>query len=283
MDKGAISPVRAAGQGWGMSSTVTKLLPRLTMCLCLLLSPLPPAAADWVEVSTDGNSFNVRGGVIHDDDYEGDRDEAAMCVNCFWRINAVCRSFLIGSQGACPGLLARCPVGMRPVEVLRANAMTRPADSSPLWHRTGYSCVGDRGPASTGRIRSELTGGWQAKVPALAFRVSPPQRTLVRLPTTVTFTSVGELQVRRLVVDGVEVTLRASASRRVLCGVNWCTRSGSRTAVFHQTGSTRLTVKAVWSGTFDALGLERVPVADDPIVQTKYAAVEVKALRRRLV
>ena len=260
-----------------------RLLSSIAVTASLLMTPLAPASAEWVEVSTDGDSFNVRGGLIHDDDYEGDRGEAATCVNCYWRINAVCKSFLVGSQGACPGLLARCPVGMRPVEVLRANATSRPSDSSPLWHRTGYSCVGDRGPASTGSIRSELTGGWQAKVPALSVSLSPPLRTLVRLPVAVTFKSAGSLQVRRLVVDGVEVTLRAVATRRVLCGVSWCAKSGARTAVFHQTGVTSLTVQATWSGTFDALGLTGVPVADDPVRQSEVVPVRVKALRRKLV
>lgn len=248
------------------------------------LSPTAPViATSWVDVSADEDTYFVRGGVVHHSTYEDDRTEAATCENCHWRLEVLCQTFLVGSQGACPGLRARCGASSRPVAVYRANASSRPPTSSSLWHRTGYSCVGPGGPISTGEINSKLTGDWQVKVPTLTAVTVPPTNTLVNLPTLVKLTSPGRLIVSKPVVAGVEVTLYAVASRSVSCLGASCELPSARTLRFGDTGMATVTVKATWRGKYDANGLTGIPISDDPIVQSKKYQLQVYSLHRKLI
>lgn len=258
------------------------LIALITISSSLLSST---AMADTVDVSTDGQTYIVDGGVIHHSRYDKDRTEASTCDTCHWRINVICRSWDDSFHGWCPSMLLNCPRDERLAEVFRADAITRPASSSPLWHRTGYTCLSDGGPASTVRIREAINQSWKIKVPALNFVTSPPRNTIVNLPTKVIYTSNGTIGRFSITVAGIPVSFRAKAARSFLCKPMWLCAYSTETASaieFLRIGEVTLYATARWSATYDALGLTNLPVEDDPIVQQDSVTLLVTSLHRHL-
>jgi len=241
--------------------------------------------AATVDVSTDGQTYIVDGGVIHHSRYDKDRTEASACDTCHWRINVICRSWDDASHGWCPSMLLNCPRDQRLAEVFRADAKVRPSSTSPLWHRTGYTCLTDGGPASSVRIREAINQSWRIKVPALNFTTSPPRNTIVNLATKVTYTSSGTTGKISITVAGIPVTFRAKAVRSYLCKPLWlCSYSTESASALHflRVGEITIYATARWTATYDALGLTDLPVEDDPIVQQDSATLTVTSLHRHL-
>ncbi len=182
-------------------------------------------------------------------------------------------------------MLLNCPRDQRFAEVFRADAITRPSSANPLWHRTGYTCLTPGGPASTRRIRDTINQQWRINVPALNFTTSPPKTTLVNLPTKVNYLSAATTGNLSMKVAGIPVTFRARATRSYLCKPSWlCSYSltNANTISFRRVGSITLYATAVWSATYDALGLTNLPVSDPDIVQSDAATLIVTSLHRHL-
>ena len=254
--------------------------------ICVLLSvSQSPSYADTVDVSADGQTYVVDGGVIHHSRYDKDRTEASTCENCHWRINVLCLSWDDSFHGWCPTMLLNCPRDQRFAEVFRADAINRPASGSSLWHRTGYTCLTDGGPASTRQIREMITHRWRINVPQLNVTTLPPNNTLVNLPVKVTYTTAATTGNLTAKVAGIPVTFRARATRSYLCKPTWlCTYSASNlnSISFRRIGAITLYATAVWTATYDALGLTNLPVSDPNVVQSDSVTVNVISLHRHL-
>ena len=247
----------------------------------LLVIPVPAHAA-WVDVSTDGNTYHVSGGVIFHERFQGDRTSTAVCVRCYWTITRVCLSYDPADPGQCPDLMSSCPLSMQVAEVREAIADSRPPAESALWKFRGYTCIGKAGPLSFYETQQHLEGAWQSRVPDLQVSTLPPRSTLVNLPTRLVFESTDRLLVSRDVVKGMQVTLRATAHRLAVCATAPCSTVSSNLFRFGSVAHHALNVTATWSATFDALGLVDLPVTDHPIVQERQVDLAVYSFTRRL-
>ena len=182
-------------------------------------------------------------------------------------------------------MLLRCPRDQHLAEVFRADASSRPNSNDPLWHRTGYTCIGAGGPASVLRIHAMVTGSWRARVPVLRILSSPPGMTLVNLPTRLIFASAAAITAQRVVVAGLPVTVRARATRLWSCESQSCTTVAGKVGWFTFTAvqTAQVVATARWTATFDALGLTAQPVGDSPIIQKAVVKFSVIGLHRHLV
>lgn len=267
-----------------MFQTLTKLLATLALTCAFALSPID-VMADTVDVSADGQTYVVDGGVIHHSRYDKDRVEASTCETCHWRISVMCRSWDDAVHGWCPSMLVQCPRDERLAEVFRADSLTRPPSTSTLWHRTGYTCLGDGGPASTVRIREAIRESWRIEVPHFVVTTSPPTNTIVNFPTRVNFQSSATTGQLTRSVAGIPVTFRATALRSYVCKPVWlCAYSTSALGSIHflRIGEITLYATARWNATYDALGLSGLPVTDDPVIQQAITTVQVTSLHRHL-
>jgi hypothetical protein len=254
------------------------------ICVASMIS-LSPSHAGTVDVSADGQTYVVDGGVIHHSRYDKDRTEASTCEDCHWRINVLCLSWDDSFHGWCPTMLLNCPRDQRFAEVFRADALTRPSSGSSLWHRTGYTCLTDGGPASTRRIRDSINQQWRINVPPLNVTTLPPNTTLVNLPTKVTYLTAATTGNMSMKVAGIPVTFRARATRSYLCKPTWLcsySLSSANSISFKRVGSITVYATAVWTATYDALGLTNLPVTDPNIVQSDSATLTVTSLHRHL-
>lgn len=253
----------------------------LIISLLITLTGIASAPANAsVTVSADHETYIVDGGVIHHERFENDRREAATCTTCHWKIHLICKSWSDASHGACPSLSASCPREETVAEVLRADAKERPESSSTLWHLVGHTCVGDGGPASVVDIEHEIHDRWKIPLPTFDFRTRPPFRTLINLPTAVVFASPATTGELKATVAGISVAFRSSAVRRIACTPT-CTINASE-LVFAAPGKASINATAMWTASFDALGLKDIPVSDDPIFQRATHSIEVLRLHRFL-
>lgn len=259
------------------------LFAALVVALIQFAGGVAPATAGTVDVSADGQTYVVDGAVIHHSRFENDRREAATCSTCHWRIHLICRSWSDTAHGACPSLTAACPRDETVAEVFRADSPSRPAVDDPLWHQVGHTCIGDGGPASVIVIKQQLKDQWRIPLPRLRFVTTPPNRTLINLPTTISYESparTGELSAS---VAGIAVSFRASATRRLSC-TPACDSNALGTVVsFAAPAAAWIAATATWTATFDALGLTDIPVTDAPIVQRYRRSIEVFRLHRILL
>jgi hypothetical protein len=255
----------------------------VTLFLLINLFSAPPSASaqdEWVEVENAINGYLVSGGALHHSSYEKDRVEAATCEGCFWQIRRICESWEDEYRGGCIAMRLRCPSDMQVVEVFRANAIARPNLESSKWTRTGYSCVGEDGPASTEQIADRILASKFIELPELEFATKPPNRTLVNLPTRVVFNSPSRITDKKIKVAGIDVSFRASANRSVSCSS--CLLIDNRTVFWQKSGPVEISSTARWRATFDAFGLSEIPVDRTPITQRKLSQLNVFQLQRKL-
>ena len=253
----------------------------LMSSIVLVLTWLPASPSDAsVTVSADHETYIVDGAVVHHERFENDRREAATCTTCHWHIHLICKSWSDTAHGACPSLSASCPREQTVAEVMRADAKLRPEASSTLWHLVGHTCIGDGGPASVIDIEDELHDRWRIPLPIFGFRTRPPFRTLINLPTSVVFSASATTGEMKATVAGISVAFRSTAVRRIVCTPACAIDNSS--LVFGIPGNTSINATAVWTASFDALGLKDIPVSDDPIIQRATQTIEVLRLHRFL-
>ena len=238
------------------------LAPIPTLLVVLLYSP-PSSSATSVEVVAKSDSYLVSGGVIHHSNFTKDRDEAATCSTCFWKVTEICKSWLDTSHGSCPWLRLQCPVDMQLVQVFRANANSRPEFSSDEWYLVGYSCIGDAGPISTVDISTSLKQSSLQRIPALRIRYLPSNDAILWQALKYEVLSKESFTRTRRVLD-VKVTLHAASSLSFKCKkftqLFQCISTNSNNLKFNQVGLFNLTATSTWQATYDALGVNGIEV-----------------------
>ena len=238
----------------------------IALILVLLFVPLycpPPSSATNVEVVGQSDSYLMSGGVIHHSNFTKDRDEAATCSNCFWKITEICKSWLDTNHGSCPWLRLQCPVDMQLVQVFRANANSRPEFSSDEWYLVGYSCIGEAGPISTLDISIALKQSSLQKIPTLRIRYLPSNDAILWQVLRYEVLSKESINRTRTVL-GVKVTLHARSSINFECKKSTqnshCITSNPNELKFKEVGLFRLTATSTWQATYDALGVKGIEV-----------------------
>lgn len=222
--------------------------------------------------------LDASGGVILSSAYSADRREAALCENCHWHFESGC-----DSDANCMAAAEECRDWQHIARVWRANATSRPAADSGLWHLTGYTCAPTAGPLTLSQAQTALAGLWQSHVPELIASTRPPYRTLLHLPVAVKFGSGYRVSAGVYFSGGVALALRAEAVRMVSCPDIYCRKLGPRRFVFDAPRWRRLRVTASWSGKFDALGISGLPVEETAVEQAVTIRLRVRSAERRLV
>lgn len=235
------------------------LLPFVIAVVCLALPT--PAHAAWVSVTPDGESYLVTAGALFTDNYGGDRKEAATCSTCFWWVHRICASWDDANHGWCPWMLLQCPRDQQLAEVFRADANAFPPLDSPLWHRTGYTCIGDPDLLSARQVTTEVSDSWRMLIPPMGYRISPPGQTLVNLETIVEFSSPSYVTDARLLAGGIEARLYVTANRSVNCRTAGCRKLTATSVLFDRGGTGVLRIRSTWTASYDALGISGLPVS----------------------
>lgn len=244
----------------------------LAGCLTAFIVIHPsPANATNVEVLPQKDAYLITGGAIHHSNFTKDREEAATCENCFWKVVTICKSWLDTSHGSCPWLRLQCPVDMQLVEVFRANALARPAYASAEWYFVSYSCIGDAGPISSEDIANSLSQSWLVKVPQLQIRFSPPNDAILWHPLKFEILSNSSF-VQTQTLLGTKVTLHASSFLDFQCNaianITSCLSVNSQKLKFKKVGIFQITATAKWDATYDALGIEGISVSGNKPTST---------------
>jgi hypothetical protein len=234
-----------------------------TIGLLLFTNQTSPAYATSIEVLPQVDSYLIKGGVIHHSNFTKDRDEAATCSNCFWKIREICKSWQDSSHGSCPWLRLQCPNNMQLVEVYRANANSRPPYISNIWYFVSFSCIGQAGPISTIDISTTLSNIWVVDVPKLRIKFLPPNDAILWQPIKYQILSKQTIEKVTEVFEN-QVTIRAKSFLEFSCmqsiGSNSCLSQKFNSIKFKEIGSKLLLTKSTWSATFDALGIFGIPV-----------------------
>ncbi len=224
---------------------------------------LPQASATSVEILPEIDSYLISGGAIHHSNFTKDRQEAATCSDCFWKIRVICKSWQDSSHGSCPWLRLQCPRDMQLVEVFRANSNSRPVINSGLWYFVGYSCVGDAGPISSIDITDTLARSWIVGVPKLRIKYFPANDAVLSHPLKFEVLSKNTFdEVRDIFGD--ELILHAKSRIEFKCNsskyLGNCISQKSNQIKFKKTGFNYLHAKAIWSATYDFLGITGIEV-----------------------
>lgn len=238
----------------------------------------PAEASPWVDVSSDGNAYLVSGGAIFHERYEDDREQAAACEDCFWKVDRTCTDFDAFDRGPCPELLASCPKDMHIAEVRRARGATKPEWDSSSWRYISHTCIGDSGPVSVNEVTHLIRSTIRVRVPALNVQTSPPKRTLINLPTKVRQLSESSIRYSNILVAGVPVKLWAESTLRTQCQACLETSKG---LLLKRTGRVAIQVDVVWSAWYTALGIRPIKVQDPQIRQRKTLWIRVSELKSR--
>jgi hypothetical protein len=256
-----------------------KTLISFVFALCCVSLTVNPAAAG-INVAVDGDSYLVTGGVFHSDIYPGNREEAAHCLHCYWKITVICQTWDLAHK-SCPYLLLKCPSTMRLAEVRRAEATSRPPTDSPLWEWQGYTCLGDGPPASERDINVSLHDAWRVLVPDLVAQTAPARATLINFPTRIRITSPLSIPARWNSVANTNVMVRARATQSISCD-SACLISSSG-AVFHTRGPHVLRTTLTWRGFYQIDGFSETEINALPIQQRAAFSIPVYALHRKLI
>ena len=246
----------------------------------LVLTLTPSAASAGVNVTVDGESYLVSGGTFHSEIYPGDREEAAHCIRCFWKVTGICQSW-DEAHKSCPYLRLKCPSTMRLAEVRRSDGITRPPTDSPLWQWQGYTCLSDGPPVSEREITQQLSSSWRVLVPTLEAATSPTLATLINFPSRVVGKSATTIPTMRNTVAGTQVTVRAIASAVTSCDAH-CIVSPTYVR-FVASGPHQLKTTVTWRGYYSVDGFAETEIGSLPIIQRKSLPISVYSLHRKLI
>jgi hypothetical protein len=173
----------------------------------------------------------------------------------------------------------RCPADMQLVEVFRANAVLRPNMASDKWKRTGYSCVGERGPIALGQIVEVVNQEKYFQPPALKLSASPPNSTVVNLEVKIQFASSDKMPERQFTLAGQAIKFSAIAERAIAC--EKCRKTSSTVLIWQARGFDTLDIQSVWRPSIQVADLKlKLPIKT--IEQSKKLKYEIRALTRRL-
>ena len=238
----------------------------------------PAYASPWVDVSSDGNSYLVTGGALFHARFDDNREEAASCSDCYWRVQRNCLDIDMYDRGPCPELLASCPNDMHIAEVHRSRGPLKPEWDSTAWKFTSHTCIGEAGPVSSGEVRDFIESALRVRVPALRVETTPPKRTLIHLPTRIKQLSASSIRFRDLEVAGIPVKLWAESTLQTKC--NSC-RQTPHGIILKKIGRVAVQVDATWSAWYTALGIRPIKVSEPQIRQRKTLWLTVSQLKAR--
>lgn len=197
--------------------------------------------------------------------------QAATCTSCQWRFVHVCATGGIEDRAGCRD--APCLTRDAIVEVWRAYAVTPPPIGDPAWEYRGLACLAQP-PIVVAPVTALVREFAERAVPAAAIRTAPAGTTLTGLPTR--FIPGQADLVTDAVIAGLPVHLHASPTWV------WDSGDGSTTAgathVFRRRGLYRIRLETRWSATFDAGGVQGIPLGA-PITQTASLDLRVREAR----
>lgn len=255
-----------------------KKLIALLVTFCIAGISSPATASQWVDVSSDGNSYLVSGGAIFHERFEQDREKAATCRDCYWQVQRTCLDFDVHDRGPCPELLASCPSGMHIAEVQRVRSATKPEWDAASWRFVSYTCIGKAGPVSSKEVIHQIESTINVQVPALQVQTKPPKRTLVNFPTTINQLSPSKIRFTNLQVSGISVKLWAESALRTTCQGCFETPVGLR---MRSPGRFSIQVDVTWSAWYTALGVGPIQIPNPQIRQRKTLWINVAQLKSR--
>lgn len=238
----------------------------LLLCLGLLLVDginAFPAHADSVEVFPKEDGYLVSGGAVLHESYTKDRDEAAKCKDCFWRIVEICKSWDDTSHGSCPWLRMKCPKNMQVVEVHRFNGKLSPSFTSADWYFSGHSCIGKAGPISTIDLTKSITETWFLNIPELQIRYRPNSNAILWQPLRYEILSQMHLTGTKTILSE-QVTINAQAQLRLTCrdlqNNLGCMKRQIGALKLTELGPLKIEAQALWNASYDLLGLKDIQI-----------------------
>lgn len=222
-----------------------------------------PAVADSIEAFPSSDGYLISGGAVHHENFSKNREEAATCTNCFWKIVIICKSWDDQNHRSCPWLRLQCPKDTQVVEVFRANGNSRPKFDSSEWYFTSYSCIGESGPISTFEVTRLLQQSWFVKLPDLRIKYFPKSDAILWQPLR--YQLLSDLHLKRTKnILGHQVTVNANAKLGFTCRtspfLNNCLRSTINKIKFTQVGVIQLTAQTTWEASYDLNGIQGIPI-----------------------
>jgi hypothetical protein len=261
---------------------------RILAVLVLCATSLLPGHARALEVHGDdaADRFVGQGAIVLPAGSErGQRQTAATCVGCTWRMTDPCAHATDpGSAAACRTVQADCLDGG---SMLRA-FISR--DGGVTWEYLGMHCIPESGPVSVATIGADVQDAFEREVPSGSIRFQPEVGVLPHLPV-IFHSGQPEQAVSEHEVAGLRIRLTARATWEWDFGDGATlstTRSGSRypdTTVAHTyrgSGAQVVRLRTTWRAEYRVDGLGPIPVVE-PVVQQAQTVVRVGQGRAVLV
>lgn len=265
------------------SSDVPKFL------AALLLTGLFLAPANALDVTSDdtADEYLISGAVVIDASF-ADTAGAANCVDCHWRIVAICDGGSLDDRRGCESLDLVCDA--RRAEVWRAIAVETPPIGDPSWEYRGVSCL-SHAPVSVATVAQTIPELVRKAVPILRAGSAPAGTTLTNFPTSFFTGQSAAHSLSPAIVEGSAVTLHLQPQWRwdfghgqpITTSVPGSADKSSAIAHrFPRRGLYRVRVDATWFATYDINGV-RGFTAPDPISQSMVFDIRVREARRFLL
>lgn len=222
--------------------------------------------APQVQVHGDDTSDSLvgRGEVVLPDDVAAqERQRAARCPDCSWRVGDPCDTPYGMAFGACTYSRRACPEAGQLQRV-----WWRPAQGS--WQDAGLTCSGASGTVTLSRLGSLAAATFRTALPVLHPTVQPERGVLTHVPVAF---AAGQPTVveRSIVLAGHTVRVRA------LARWEWDFGDGSSlmtqnpggawpdltvSHAYRAVGSLLVRVHTVWTGSFQVAGLGDFPIPE---------------------
>jgi hypothetical protein len=264
---------------------MVRVLVVLAVCVVAML----PQPAHSLEVHGDdaADRFVGQGAIVLPAGSErGQRQAAAACIGCVWRMTDPCAHATDpGSAAACRTVQAQCLDGG---SMLRA-FISR--DAGATWEYLGMHCIPETGPVTVASIGHEVQDAFAREVPPGSIRFQPEVGVLPHLPVIFDSGQPDRLTVSEHEVNGLRVRLMARATWEWQFGDGATLstgRSGSRypdLAVSHTyrgSGAQVVRLRTTWRAEYTVDGLGPIQVVE-PVVQQVQAVVRVGQARAVLV
>lgn len=252
----------------------------------VLLIPAPAHALD-VHGDDAADRFTGTGAIVlPSGSARGQRQTAATCAGCAWRMADPCAHATDpGAEAACRTVEAQCLDGG---SMLRA-FISR--DGGATWEYLGMHCIPESGPVTVAAIGARVQDTFERAVPSGSIRTQPQSGVLPHLPVIFDSGQPEQLPVSEHVVAGLRVRLAPRANWQWTFGDGGSmatARSGSRypdVAVSHtyrRAGPQVVRLRTTWRAEYTVDGLGPIPVVE-PVVQEVQAVVHVGEGRAVLV
>lgn len=264
-----------------MRGALLFLIPSILVTVC------GPAAALDVHGDDETDRFTGSGAIVLPaGSQRGQRQTAATCEGCVWRMSDPCaHSTDPGAEAACRTVQAECLDGG---SMLRA-FISR--DGGVSWEYLGMHCIPESGPVTVASVGARVQDAFVREVPAAGIRTQPSTGVLPHLPVVFDSGQPERLPVSEHVIAGMRVLLapRATWEWAFGDGATLVTnRPGSRypdtsvSHVYRRPGPREVRLRTVWRAEYTVDGLGPIPVVE-PVVQEARTVVRVGQARAVLV